>query len=1032
MMDLISDRSRRRPALRLALAAAAALAAAGGRAGGQETLGFANLGFEDGTKGWRVWYSDDPRDSRPKYPYAADAGVARSGKRSLRITATAQGGNAFVHQTSTGLKPDTRYEISYWYRLDGAEDGAFRIVLNLWQTQADGRTRRMTRLTPMLVRRRREGPWRQRVGRVRTLGGPRDAQLGIELRDTTGTVWVDDIEIRPLAKQPQPIAEMLEYDPYRVELLAAPERTFRKLNAAKAGILELAKAYNRALVRSAFAADEVQQLARAAGYAEAHGLKADPAALQRRCREMENALGELYRLYGRCYYAQADAALCERFGQAADRLAGRIAALRRDARAAVRALQDALRKRGTTWPGQPAPLNAGLPAVGPDGRPNQIIFGTRSLFNHADMEAPLDIRTLHCTSIPYPRSSKPGEYDCGAYLKRWQEMTALCPAIRRSCVPIWFAVHDTSYCPSWLARRIKDDGELRHQTDPPQALRNYGGRTQLNWWHPEVRAFARDALTRVGRAMKPHRQFLFYINQAECHGPDVSAAGRPWRREVGYCSHGKRDFRRYLKGKYGTIARLNEAWSSRYAGFASVEPPADKFVQPRKRPTPLSAEWETWREDSFIDWCKLIYDSLKLADGRPVLASHSQLLERINAARAYETCDILGYHHHAPRFMINTIYINSISRYNGFKPVGQYENFWGCQEHHDRMAEELIQRRNVQKHVFRLTAWGRFVQIWWYAYTTADYLTRYDGNWFGPVYALTTLRYRVAALPVYKEKFKRIERALLASRLAHHRVCVLQPSASMRNQYPYDATFAEIRAYFELLFPRNWLFEIVPEEYLQAGRAKLADFDVLILPYAVDLPGDVQGRVERWLGSGRKLLIASGPFGLRDELARPAGKLFRRLTGAGRCTLVEPPGGGWQWRVERGGKGGGEAEDVLRRRHKQADIIVLLRPLARLADRGGELLAAIEAAADRPAVSRQDRFELVLRDGADGARYLLALNGDVDEPREDVVRVLGRYAHVEDIDVHGAFPVTAERQGQATSFRLRLAPCEMAALRLRP
>ena len=335
----------------------------------------------------------------------------------------------------------------------------------------------------------------------------------------------------------------------------------------------------------------------------------------------------------------------------------------------------------------------------------------------------------------------------------------------------------------------------------------------------------------------------------------------------------------------------------------------------------------------------------------------------------------------------------------------------------------------MQKHVFRLTAWSRFVQIWWYAYTTADYLVTYDGNWFDPVYALTTLRYRSAGLPVTKDKFKRVERALLGSRLAHHRICVLQPSASMRNQYPYDATFQEIAAWFELLFPRNYLFEIVPEEYFLDGRAKLADFDVLVLPYAVYLPRRLEEGIGEWLGSGKRLLVSSGPFGLWDEIARKSGGLFRKLFKVAEMTRLEHSGARWFWTA----KGLAPEPYLLRARTGDSEAIALLAPLDRADSRvPGLLLKAIGAATTRLAASRHDRLELVLRDGAKGIRYLLALNPDVDEAREDIVTVRGKFAAAEDIDIPGAFPIVLERANGAVSFRLRLAPCEMAIVRLTP
>ena len=990
--------------------------------------GYSNLGFENGVEGWSVWYADDPKSTRPKYPYVADEANAHSGKRALKITATMPGGCAFVFQRSRALKPNTRYEVSYWYRPKGIDEANFTVLFNMRPKLPDGKLGKMKRLNVTLFKRRREGEWKQRVGRIRTFKSDDEGQLGIYLRDTVGTVWVDGLVVRELTTEEDSLADMWEYDPHRVELLRAPEQKFRKLCEAKAPILELARAYNWALVRSAFAKDEVQRAARVAAYAKAHGLQANPASLKARAAAMEERLARLYRLYGQAYHDQKDAAHAVAFVEAARRLQDEIQTVRATARAAIRGLQDKLNDRGVRWEGQPRPLDAGLPEVAPDGTPNQIIYGTRSLWNHGPMEEPLDINTLHSVTIGMPRSDKPGHYDWGSQLKQWDDMTALCPVIRRSCVPAWLPVHDTAYCPKWLFEKMKADPELKLQTDPPQEFRPYSGRTQLNWWHPEIQAFARDVMTALGQQRKGQRQFLFYVTQAECVGPVAHVVGRPWRREVGYSSHGKSSFRRCLKKKHASIAALNKAWGTAYAGFDAVEPPADKYVVPRKQATPLTAEWETWREDSYADWCKLLYDALKAADGRAVLASHSGLLDRVNGARAYEACDILGYHHRAPKFMINTLYINTISRYNGFKPLGQYENFWGVQEHHDRMAEELAQRHNMRKHVFRLTAWGRFVQIWWYAYTTADYLTVYDGNWFDPVYALTTLRYRSAGLPVTKEKFKRVERAMLGSRLAHHRICVLQPSASMRNQYPYAATMGEITAWFDLLFPRNTLFEIVPEEYFVDGRARLADFDVLILPYAVYLPRKLESQIEAWLGTGKRLLVSSGPFGLHDEIARPSGDLFRKLLEVPPPSFVEPPEGGWLWTL----KGRSPQDGLLRAKAGNSEVWVLLEPLGRVKSKvGARLLDAIEAATDRVAFSRGGHVELVVREAAGGIRYVLVLNPDVDEPHEDVVSVQGTYARAEDIDIDGAFPVVLDRHEGRSVFALRLAPCEMAIVRLR-
>jgi len=268
--------------------------------------GYRNLGFEDGVKGWSVWYSDDPNDTSPHYPYVSDEAQAHSGKRSLKITATAPGGRAFVHQRSQALKPDTRYEVSYWYLPEGIDESRFRVLFNMWEPQPGGKRPKMKRLYVMLFERHTEGRWKQRVGRIRTFRTRDDAQLGIEIRDTVGTVWVDDIVVRELTGKEDALADLWEYDPHRVELLRVPEQKFQKLVAAKAPILELAKAYNWVLVRSAYAKDEVQRFNRVALYAGRYHIKFKPAQFDDRCKAMEDALANLYRLYGRAYLDQGD------------------------------------------------------------------------------------------------------------------------------------------------------------------------------------------------------------------------------------------------------------------------------------------------------------------------------------------------------------------------------------------------------------------------------------------------------------------------------------------------------------------------------------------------------------------------------------------------------------------------------------------------------------------------------------------------------------------------------------------------------
>jgi hypothetical protein len=122
----------------------------------------------------------------------------------------------------------------------------------------------------------------------------------------------------------------------------------------------------------------------------------------------------------------------------------------------------------------------------------------------------------------------------------------------------------------------------------------------------------------------------------------ATAMGRTWRDKPGtlnqvmtgegleytpcYCNYCNADFRAYLKTKYGTIAKLNDAWGAKYASFDEIDQigsPRDVSAaanqmgnMQRKLPEQFSAkwrelfrrdptramEWKRWHEGVLVDW----------------------------------------------------------------------------------------------------------------------------------------------------------------------------------------------------------------------------------------------------------------------------------------------------------------------------------------------------------------------------------------------------------------------------------------------
>ncbi len=76
----------------------------------------------------------------------------------------------------------------------------------------------------------------------------------------------------------------------------------------------------------------------------------------------------------------------------------------------------------------------------------------------------------------------------------------------------------------------------------------------------------------------------------------------------GFNPASKKRSRERLKEKYGDIAALNKAWGSRFADFASVEPPT-RFEKSRR-----FCDWQEFRRWAQLDFAKFVYDTLKQRD----------------------------------------------------------------------------------------------------------------------------------------------------------------------------------------------------------------------------------------------------------------------------------------------------------------------------------------------------------------------------------------------------------------------------------
>ncbi len=974
---------------------------------GEQVTVIANPGFEQGMEGWGFW----PDESGSKA--VIDTEVSYEGNASVRVDAVSPADRAFVLSSSKDFEHGVLYRVSVAIRHD---DSVPETQIGFVTNYRDGETGAIiSRADPMGLAKtdEDENGWKVWSGLFIADEKAGSWQLLLRVEYAAGRTWFDDIRFESLGPVGELKPNVWEYMPVGVEIGGPPASRFTKHMQDNDAAYQMAARYNDLLMQSCLAEAALRAHERCLAYAG----KQPDASLRGLFATSEERLNQTYTAFAAAFKS-ADAADQQAFSAAAEALRSAVAALRD----AVSAADVDLRASNqVTLPEHLGEQPRDVPVFGEAGRMNRLLIGVWSPTNWREFEKPFGFE-FHSAGPGVAREYTETGIDIS-------NVTALCDQLEQSGYAGTFAMmpfgqHDVIWAPQWLMEKHADDPDIRKVSADGCQGRDttyYG----LNYHHPAVKQHIRDYLKAYCTAVKDEDRIYFYETSQEALPYFACEKGR---RETGYGPSATADFHAWLAEQYRDIGTLNAAWGTTYDAFSAIEQPPDRYATPGRDITPLVAEFERFREDSYIDYLKLIYDSIKSGDpSKPVASRHSSLLTAINGARIYETCDVLGFHTRAPRMQVMNCYLNSLSRYNN-RDLAYLEDFWGCQQESDRVYEERAQRRGLEKHVCRTFAWGRTLQMKWYAYTTGSYLFNYNGNWFDPRYDVLTMRYCAPALKVALDRMRNVDWLLTHSEIPRFRVCIWQPSASMRVQGREGLSAGEIIGLHGLIYPEGFFYELVPEEYFADGKAKLSDFDVVFLPCAEYLSEEHQVRLTDYVREGGTL-IALEPPGVRDELARPSGRLMHELFGIDNTEFDATAA---VWSLDTSGLEpvpdcGLFAKDV-----GDGQAFIAPTTLARAAagrDARQALLGILREKVLRLAWSENAAFEVLPRLAENGERYLFVLNPDPDEVRSDRVSTTWPMTEPVDISVPGGFhiPVTADNS-VVNSIPMTLGPGEMAVV----
>jgi hypothetical protein len=611
----------------------------------------------------------------------------------------------------------------------------------------------------------------------------------------------------------------------------------------------------------------------------------------------------------------------------------------------------------------------------------------------------------------------------------------------------WAGVYNNqnTYLAPWFLKEHKDEDDIWMKLADGKVLRG-GEWGQANIWNPAMRRYIQDYCETQGRAFSRDPFLVCYDYTGEPHPWGSQPPGQP--QYSGYNESAVQAFRAYLHQKFSTIAKLNTAWQTGYAGFDAIQPPPDPYISTPAQATPLSYEFERFRCDSHARYWKLVYDAYRKGDPtKPIEANAGMFMsgwpvEGLDAYQLQKTGVADWADMHMNNFWPNLpeqIYLYSLCRLTGKVPV-EFEYVWTFPRTGPfDDGNESDFSATCQSSVWRNLAWGKKVLVFfdfyydWPAYHNA-FLDRDLGY--------SILRPSACVVPVTKRRAMRFNEILMKTEVATPPIIVLEPTASILNSPPLHPnksfsyhTGVAGKQVHELLFPGNYPFLYVPEQAVLDGYS-LKQHQIIILPEAPYLPPGMTDRLLAWVKAGGTLIS----FGVPGIWTPYGNKDFRLVTEAfGPTDVNDEQPGQWKWAWRIAGSGPQPVRQVKDTAGKLAAAIVSLGRGRVLVSTGsfdtpelqGVLYDVLNGGiGKRPAACRRDSFELVLREDRLGHRYLFALNPHTRDVREDQVTVAGRFLHCVDLGVGSGVPVPGRVGDDQTQFQLRLHPGEGTVISL--
>ena len=318
-------------------------------------------------------------------------------------------------------------------------------------------------------------------------------------------------------------------------------------------------------------------------------------------------------------------------------------------------------------------------------------------------------------------------------------------------------------------------------------------------------------------------------------------------KELCFCKECAERFRKYLKKNYGTIAKVNAQYGSKFKDFSQIKPlPLDEAAE--KDLLSMWLDYRMFMDYSFTDWHKMLVDQIRRHDKTSAIGIEG-LVYPAKSYSGFNLANMLpNFDFCAPYFIERDVKALKYMKANSFKSAwyGTYEG---------EMNEQMV-RQPPWRYLFG----GLHGAFWWYAgypgYSNSS-IFRMD---LGFLKQFTQSADEIAGM-----KKSGIAKLIMDSREGNDGVAVHYSQACLHaaNLNPDKTTWElSINNIVGILQSMGMGFEYLTPAEITAG--KLKNFKVLYLPNSQAISKDEAKCMREFVRNGG-LLIADYNPGIMDE-----------------------------------------------------------------------------------------------------------------------------------------------------------------------